>query len=95
VVAGAACGAVVPALAVIGGASWSVAALFAEDVAALVFLVWFWSTIAAADAPATSRLARTEDASRTSAEAGPDRRGGGQAARRGLHARAGGPRRAA
>jgi uncharacterized membrane protein len=66
---GAAGGAVAAALAVIGGASWSVAALFAEDVAALVFLVWVWSTIATADAPATSRLARTEDASRTAAEA--------------------------
>jgi uncharacterized membrane protein len=66
---GAAGGAVAAALAVIGGASWSVAALFAEDVAALVFLVWVWSTIATADAPATSRLARTEDASRAAAEA--------------------------
>jgi len=66
---GAAGGAVAAALAVIGGASWSVAALFAEDVAALVFLVWVWSTIATADPPATSRLARTEDASRAAAEA--------------------------
>jgi uncharacterized membrane protein len=69
VVVGAACGALAAALAVVGGASWSVAALFAEDVAAIVFLVWVWSAIATADAPATSRLARTEDASRTSAEA--------------------------
>ena len=66
---GAAGGAVAAALAVTRGASWSVAALFAEDVAALVFLVWVWSTIATADAPATSRLARTEDASRAAAEA--------------------------
>jgi uncharacterized membrane protein len=66
---GAAGGAVAAALAVVGGASWSVAALFAEDVAALVFLVWVWSTIATTDAPATSRLARTEDASRAAAEA--------------------------
>jgi uncharacterized membrane protein len=69
VIVGATGGAVAAALAVIGGASWSVAALFAEDVAALVFLVWVWSTIATADAPATSRLARTEDASRAAAEA--------------------------
>jgi uncharacterized membrane protein len=69
VMVGAAGGAVAAALAVIRGASWSVAALFAEDVAALVFLVWVWSTIATADAPATSRLARTEDASRAAAEA--------------------------
>jgi len=54
---------------VVGGASWSVAALFAEDAAALVLLVWVWSTIATADAPATSRLARTEDASRAAANA--------------------------
>ena len=66
---GAAGGAVAAALAVSRGASWSVAALFAEDVAALVFLVWVWSTIATADAPATSRLARNEDASRAAAEA--------------------------
>jgi uncharacterized membrane protein len=69
VMVGAAGGAVAAALAAVGGASWSVAALFAEDVAALVFLVWVWSTIATADAPATSRLARTEDASRFAAEA--------------------------
>jgi uncharacterized membrane protein len=38
-------------------------------VAALVFLVWVWSTIATADALAASRLARNEDASRAAAEA--------------------------
>jgi len=66
---GAGGGAVAAAVAVVLGASWSVAALFAEDVAALVFLIWVWSTIATADAPSTSRLARTEDASRAAAEA--------------------------
>jgi uncharacterized membrane protein len=66
---GAAGGSVAAALAVIGGASWSVAVLVAEDVAAAVFLVWVWSTIATADAPATTRLAREEDASRAAAEA--------------------------
>src|SRR4051812_50097956 len=66
---GAAGGAVAAAVAVNGRASWSVAALFAEDVAAVVFLVWVWSTIATADAPATSRHARTEDDSRAAAEA--------------------------
>jgi hypothetical protein len=65
---GAAGGAVAAAVAVVSGASWSVAALLAEDVAALVFLVWVWSTITTADAPATERLARTEDASRAAAE---------------------------
>jgi len=68
VIVGAAGGAVAAGVAVAGGTSWSVAALFAEDVAALVFLVWVWSTIATADAPATSRLARTEDASRAAAD---------------------------
>ena len=68
VMVGATGGAIAAALALIGGASWPVAALFAEDVAALVFLVWVWSTIATADAPATSRLARTEDASRAAAD---------------------------
>src|SRR3954454_10460393 len=66
---GAAGAAAAAALAVIRGTSWSVAALFAEAIAALVFLVWVWSTIATADAPATSRLARAEDASRAAAEA--------------------------
>jgi uncharacterized membrane protein len=69
VTAGAAGGVVAAAIALTGGASWSVAALFAEDVAALVFLVWVWATIAKADAAATARLARSEDASRTAAEA--------------------------
>jgi uncharacterized membrane protein len=68
VIVGAAGGAVAAGVAVAGGTSWSVAALFAEDVAALVFLVWVWSTIATADAAATSRLARTEDASRAAAD---------------------------
>jgi len=68
VIVGAAGGAVAAGVAVAAGTSWSVAALFAEDVAALVFLVWVWSTIATADAPATSRLARTEDASRAAAD---------------------------
>jgi len=68
VAVGAACGAVAAAIAVIAGASWSVAVLVAEDFAALVFLVWVWSTIATADAPATSRLARAEDASRAAAD---------------------------
>jgi len=68
VIVGAAGGAVAAGIAVAAGTSWSVAALFAEDVAALVFLVWVWSTIATAHAPATSRLARTEDASRAAAD---------------------------
>lgn len=41
----------------------------AEDVAALVFVIWVWATVAGADAETTGRIARTEDASRTAAEA--------------------------
>jgi uncharacterized membrane protein len=51
------------------GAWWSVAALCASDVAALVFVIWVWRTVAGADAPTTARIARAEDASRTAAEA--------------------------
>jgi uncharacterized membrane protein len=51
------------------GASWSVAALAAADVAALVFVAWVWLTVMRADAAATARIARTEDASRAAAEA--------------------------
>jgi len=69
VIVGACGGLVVAAVALLQGASWSVAALFAEDVAALVFLVWVWVTIARADAASTGRLARSEDASRAAAEA--------------------------
>jgi uncharacterized membrane protein len=50
------------------GASWSVVALGASDVAALVFIVWVWISVGRADAAATARLARTEDASPVAAE---------------------------
>jgi uncharacterized membrane protein len=63
-------GAVVAAVVALAlGASWSVAALAAEDVAALVFLVWVWLTIWGLDAGATAAIARAEDASRVAAEA--------------------------
>ena len=57
------------ALAISEGASWSVAALCASDVAALVFVVWVWLTVAGVDAEAMSRVARAEDASHAAAEA--------------------------
>ena len=57
------------ALALVDGATWSVAALCAADFAALVFVAWVWATLAGADAAATSRIARAEDASRAAAEA--------------------------
>jgi uncharacterized membrane protein len=56
----------VVALAV--GASWSVAALCASDVAALVFVVWVWINVRGADPAATAQIARTEDASPVAAE---------------------------
>jgi uncharacterized membrane protein len=43
--------------------------LGAEDAAAAVFVVWVWASIAGADAAATARIARAEDASRVAAEA--------------------------
>lgn len=57
------------AFALGSGASWSVAALCASDIAALVFVIWVWVTVAGADARATARIARAEDASRAAAEA--------------------------
>jgi uncharacterized membrane protein len=69
VVAGALLGLVTAAVAVAVGASWSVAALVAEDVAAVVFVVWVWASVASADTTATARIARAEDASRAAAEA--------------------------
>jgi uncharacterized membrane protein len=57
------------AVALGSGASWSVAALFAFDVAALVFVIWVWVSVVRADAATTARLARAEDASRAAAEA--------------------------
>ena len=60
---------VAAAVAIIARASWSVAALAAEDVAALIYLVWVWVTVAGSDAAATARIALSEDASRTASEA--------------------------
>ncbi len=53
------------AFALGSGASWSVAALCASDIAAL----WVWVTVPGAGAVATARIARAEDASRAAAEA--------------------------
>jgi uncharacterized membrane protein len=62
-------GIVVAGIAIAAGASWSVAALGATDVAALVFVAWVWISVAGADAGRTALLARAEDASRAAAEA--------------------------
>ncbi len=68
VIAGAACGCVAAVIALASGASWSVAALCASGVAALVFIVWVWISVGRAGPAATVRLARTEDASPIAAE---------------------------
>jgi hypothetical protein len=60
-------GIVVAGTALAEEASWSVAALGATDVAALVFVAWVWVSVAGAGV--TARLARAEDASRAAAEA--------------------------
>ena len=68
VIAAAACGCTAAVVALAGGVSWSVAALCASDVAALVFIVWVWISVHGADPAAAFRLARTEDASPVAAE---------------------------
>jgi uncharacterized membrane protein len=62
-------GIIVAGIALAVGASWSVAALGATDVAALVYVAWVWVSVRGADAGRTSQLARAEDASRSAAEA--------------------------
>ena len=69
VMIGVAGGLVAAAIAVVEGASWSVAALFAADVAAAVFVTWVWLTIRGVDAATTGDTARAEDSSRAAAEA--------------------------
>jgi uncharacterized membrane protein len=49
--------------------SWEVALLIGWLAAAVVYLVWVWATVVRLDAAATGRLAQSEDASRTAAEA--------------------------
>ena len=68
VIASGATGCAAAVIALAERVSWSVAALCASDVAALVFIVWVWISVARADAAATSRLARSEDGSRVAAE---------------------------
>jgi len=57
------------AVALAAGLSWSVSLLLAWYVAATVFLVWVWGTVARLDASRTARIAASEDNSRTAAEA--------------------------
>jgi uncharacterized membrane protein len=62
-------GLVVAAITLIAGVSWSVAALFASDIAALVFVVWAWSAVWRLDGAGTARLARAADPSRAASDA--------------------------
>jgi uncharacterized membrane protein len=68
VIVGAVAGCAAAAIALAYGVSWSVAALCAYDVAALVFVGWVWLSVGRADAAATARIARAEDASPIAAE---------------------------
>jgi uncharacterized membrane protein len=68
VIASAACGCVAAVVVLANSASWSVVALCASDVAALVFIVSVCISVGRADPAATARLARTEDASPVAAE---------------------------
>jgi uncharacterized membrane protein len=69
VIVAAVAGTAAAAVGRVNGASWAVAALYASDIAALVFIVWVWITVGDADAASTARLARAEDSSRAAAEA--------------------------
>jgi uncharacterized membrane protein len=66
---GAVTGIAAAAVALERGASSSVAALCASDVAELVFILWVWVTVSGADAATTAAIARGEDSSRAAAEA--------------------------
>jgi uncharacterized membrane protein len=68
-VAGVGAGIVAAVVALVAGASWSVAALCFSDVAALVYVAWVALMVGGADAVATARLARAEDSSRAASEA--------------------------
>jgi uncharacterized membrane protein len=66
--AGAAAGFVAGGLAVLAGASWSVAVLVGWDALTLVFLSWVWATILWKDDKGTAQLALAEDDSRATAD---------------------------
>jgi uncharacterized membrane protein len=68
VIAAALGGCAAAVVAIANDATWSVVALCASDVAALIFIVWVWISVGRADPAGTARLARTEDASPLAAE---------------------------
>jgi uncharacterized membrane protein len=57
------------AIALASGATWSVAALFASDLAELTFVIAVLASVRGADASSTARIARSEDESRVAGEA--------------------------
>jgi len=65
---GAAAGLVAGGVAVLVGASWSVAVLVGWDALTLVFLSWFWTTIFWKDDKGTAQLALPDDDSRATAD---------------------------
>jgi uncharacterized membrane protein len=67
-IAGLAGGVVAGAVALVPGASWSVAALFAMDAASLIFVIQVWFTVTGLDAAETEGIAGAEDASPLAAE---------------------------
>ena len=67
-IAGLVGGVVAGALALVPGASWSVAALIAMDAASLIFVIQVWFTVAGLDAAETERVAGPEDESPLAAE---------------------------
>ena len=67
-IAGLVGGVAVGSLALVPGASWSVAALFAMDAASLIFVIQVWFTVAGLDAAETERIAGPEDESPLGAE---------------------------
>jgi len=66
--AGMAAGFVAGGVAVLVGASWSVAVLVGWDALTLVFLSWVWATIFWKDDKGTAQLALAEDDSRATAD---------------------------
>jgi uncharacterized membrane protein len=69
IIVGTAAGVIVAGIAVVLGATWSVAVLLGWDTLTLIFLVWVWSTILTKDATGTERLALAEDDSRAAGDA--------------------------
>ena len=67
-IAGLAGGVVAGAVALVAGASWSVAALCGMDAASLIFVIQVWFTVGGLDAAETERTAGPEDASPLAAE---------------------------